>query len=207
MKFRVNFLLRPSKALNSGLINLECCITVNGKRMYQRLPRQIGLSDWNQKKQQVKGKSEKAEEINTFIESYKQSLYSLHSQIIQQNFPCTLETFKQALNGRLNKNLTLFQLYNEHNDEFKTLRDKKQIASSTYQKHTTTVLHLKGYLKEKYQTIDINLSQINKTFIEGFHNYLRINLNIQHNTAINYLKNLKKIIFIHTNPFHGYKLT
>jgi len=213
MKFRINFLLRPSKALKSGLINLECCITVNGKRMYQRLPRQINLSDWNQEKQQVKGKSQEAKEANTFIESYKQSLYILHSKIIQQNLPYNLETFKSALNGKLDKYQTLLQLYEEHNGELKILRDKKQIAPATHQKHTTTVLHLKGYLKEKYQRNDINLSEVNKTFIEGFNNYLRINLNIQHNTTINYLKNLKKIILrayndnlIQSNPFHNYKL-
>ena len=213
MKFRINFLLRPSKALKSGLINLECCITVDGKRMYQRLPRQINLYDWSQEKQQARGKSQEAKEINTFIESYKQSLYILHSKIIQQNLPYNLETFKNALNGKLDRHQTLLQLYEEHNGELKILRDKKQIAPATHQKHTTTVLHLKGYLKNKYQRNDINLSEINRTFIEGFNNYLKINLKIQHNTTINYLKNFKKIVlrayndnFIPTNPFHNYKL-
>ena len=214
MKFRINFLVRPSKVLKSGLINLECCITVNGGRFYIRLPRQLRASEWNQEKQKVKGKSEEAIEINNFIEAYKQNLYVLQSKIIQLGLPYNVVTFKNALNGKLDKTKTLFQLYEEHNAEFKILRDKKQIASATYQKHTTTVLHLKKYLKEKYKRDDINLIEINKSFIEAFHNYLKINLKIQHNSSLNYMKNFKKIVLrayndklILSNPFHSYQLS
>lgn len=217
MKLRINFLLRASKTNKSGLINLECCITIDGKRMYQRLPREIKLTNWSQSKQQVKGKTEEAVEINNFISAYKQNIYNIQTQIIQLNLPHTLDTFKKGLKGELhdtNKNMTLLQLYREHNEEFRILKDKKQIAHATYQKHTTTVKHLKDYIQKKYGENDIPLNKITKTFIEGFHNHLRINLKIQNNTTVNYLKNLKKIILrayndniIQANPFHGYKLS
>ena len=199
MKFRINFLVRPSKMSKFGLCSIECCITVEGNRFYQRLPRQVQPTNWNQSQQKVKGKSPEAVEINNFLNAYKQNLYNLQTKIFQLNLPYNIETFKAALNGKLEDNKkykTLLQLYEEHNKEFKILRDKKQIVPATHQKHTTTVLHLKKFLKEKYQKNDILLSEINKTFIEGFNNYLRINLKIQHNTTINYLKNFKKIILI-----------
>lgn len=93
------------------------------------------------------------------------------------------------------------------------MREKKQISPATHQKHTTTVLHFKSYLKEKYQLNDINLADINKSFIDGFEIYLKSNLNIQNNTTVNYMKNLRKILLIAfndniipTNPFAAVKL-
>lgn len=57
MRLNINFLVRPSKVLKNGLWAIECSTTINGKRIYQRLPRQIKLSNWNQSKQQVRGNS------------------------------------------------------------------------------------------------------------------------------------------------------
>jgi len=216
MKLKINFLVRPSKVLKNGLCCIECSITVNGKRIYQRLPRMINIKNWNQSNQQVRGKSPEAMEINNFIEAYKQNIYTIQTKIIQLNLPHNVHTFKDALSGKLenrNENITLFQIYNKHNEEYKILREKKQIAPATHQKHTTTVLHLKGYLKEKYQQNDINLMDINKSFIDGFEVYLRSNLNIQNNTTVNYMKNLRKILLIAyndniipSNPFSAVKL-
>lgn len=51
-------------------------------------------------------------------------------------------------------------------------------------------------MKEKYNLKDIDLADINKSFIDGFEIYLRTNLSIQNNTIVNYLKNLRKILQI-----------
>jgi len=216
MKISICFLIRPSRVLKNGLCSIESCITINGKRLTQRLPRQVKPSNWNQSKQQVRGKSEESIEINSFIEAYKQSVYTLQTKIIQSDLPYNIDTFRKALNGKLNKNnesITLFDLYNKHNAEYKILKDKKQIASATYQKHTTTVKHLEDYLKEKYKLKDIELIEINKSFIDGFEVYLRTQLNIQNNTTVNYMKNLRKILLIAfndniipSNPFNAVKL-
>ncbi len=216
MKISICFLVRPSRVLKNGYCSIECCISIGNKRFTQQLPRQVKPSDWNQSKQQVRGKSTEAIEINDFIEAYKQNLYLLQTKIIQLNLPYTIETFKDAIYGKLenrNKIMTLLQLYGKHNEEYKELRERKQIAPATHQKHTTTVLHLKGYLKEKYQLNDINLTDINKSFIDGFEIYLRSKLNIQNNTTVNYMKNLRKILLIAfndniipNNPFSAVKL-
>jgi hypothetical protein len=87
------------------------------------------------------------------------------------------------------------------------------ITYTTYQKHTTTLKHLQAYLKEKYGRADIQLSEINKSFVDGFWSYIRINLSIQNNTSVNYMKNLRKICLrafnngiIDRNPFSSVKL-
>jgi len=216
MTISICFLIRPSRVLKNGMCSIECCITVRGKRFTKQLPRQVKPSNWNQSKQEVRGKTAEAIEINRFIEAYKQNVYTIQTKIIQSDLPHNIDTFKKALSGELDKEkkkMSLFELYDKHNAEYKVLRDKKQIASATHQKHTTTVIHLKGYLKEKYKLNDIDLTEVNKSFIDGFEMYLRATLNIQNNTTVNYLKNLRKILLIAfndniipNNPFSAVKL-
>lgn len=216
MKISIYFLIRPSRILKNGLCSIECCITINNERLSQSLPRQVKPSNWNQAKQQVRGKLPEAIEINNFIEVYKQNIYSIQTKIIQLNLPYNINTLKDAISGKLDsrhKNMSLFQLYDKHNEEYRVLREKRKIAPATHQKHTTTAKHLKGYLVEKYNLKDIDLPDINKSFIDGFEVYLRSNLNIQNNTSVNYMKNLRKILLIAfndnkipRNPFSAVKL-
>ena len=73
--------------------------------------------------------------------------------------------------------------------------------------------NLKNNIEEKYKLDDIDLTEINKSFIDGFEIYLRAKLDIQNNTTVNYLKNLRKILqiafndnIIPHNPFLAVKL-
>lgn len=215
MKIRICFMIRPSRVLKTGLCSIECTVTLDNKRFTQRLPRQVKPSNWNQAKQAVKGKSTEAFEINEFLEAYKNNIYSIQTQIIQLNLPQSIENFKLSLCGKLDtsKEKTLLELYEEFNQEYHSLKESKQIASSTYQKHSTTLKHLKNYLKFKYEKEDILLIDITRSFIEGFYFYLYGTLGIQNNSAVNYMKKLKRVInialhdgIITKNPFANYAL-
>ena len=96
MKFRINFVVRPSVVHKSGLCCIECSITVEGNRFYQRLPRQVKPESWNQSQQKVRGKSPEAVEINNFLNAYKQNLYNLQTKIFQLNLPYNVETFNHS---------------------------------------------------------------------------------------------------------------
>lgn len=215
MKISICFMVRPSRALKNGLCSIECSISIGNKRLTQRLPRQIKPSDWNQSKQVAKGKSLEAVEINDFLEAYRHKIYSLQTQIIQLSLPYNIETFRTGLNGELdiNKNKTLVALYEEFNKEYHSLKESNQIATSTYKKHSITLKHLRKYLKFKYNKEDILLIDVTRSFIEGFYFYLCGTLGIQNNSAVNYMKKLKRVInmalndgIISKNPFANYTL-
>lgn len=215
MKISICFMVRPSRVLKNGLCSIECSISIGNKRLTQRLPRQIKPSEWNQSKQIAKGKSPEALEINDFLEVYRRKIYSLQTEIIHLNLPYSVETFRNGLNGELDvsKNKTLIELYEEFNQEYDSLRESNQIASSTYKKHSVTLKHLKNYLQFKYSKEDILLMNVTRSFIEGFYFYLCGTLGIQNNTAVNYMKKLKRVInialndgIISKNPFANYTL-
>lgn len=214
MNFNVNFLVRPVKMNKAGFAPLEVSIIVDKKRVVFTLPRKIRPEKWEQAFHMVQGDDDEAREINEFINVIRLKLFSSQTKLISRNIPVTAETVRDFFFGKIkDKSTTLVTLYEEHNEEYKALYQVKSITYTTYQKHTTTLKHLQSYLKDKYDRTDIQLNEINKSFVDGFWNYIRTILNIQNNTSVNYMKNLRKICLrafndgiIDRNPFANVKL-
>lgn len=214
MNFNVNFMVRPAKVNKSGYSPLEVSIIIGKERSILTLPRKVKPSNWNQSFQMVDGEDAEAKEINEFINASRLKLYACQSKLMSRNIPVTIETVKDAFAGKIkDKSTSLATLYQEHNTEYEAMYKADSITYTTYQKHTTTLKHLQAYLKEKYDRADIQMSEINKTFVDGFWNYIRVNLKIQNNTSVNYMKNLRKICLrafndgiIERNPFSSVKL-
>ncbi|MFR1814285.1 site-specific integrase [Dysgonomonas capnocytophagoides] len=214
MNFNVNFIVRPAKMNKAGYSPLEVSIIIGKERSILTLPRRIKPSNWNQSFQMVDGEDDEAKEVNEFINASRLKLYACQSKLMSQNIPVTIETVKDAFTDKIkDKNTSLVTLYQEHNTEYEAMYKADSITYATYQKHTTTLKHLRAYLKEKYDRVDIQMSEINKTFVDGFWNYIRVNRKIQNNTSVNYMKNFRKICLrafndgiIERNPFSSVKL-
>lgn len=214
MNFNVNFNVRPTKATKAGYAPLECSIIVGKERKIIVLPRKIKPELWNQSFQLVEGDDAETKEINEFINVSRTKLFECQSKLMMRNIPVTVDTVKDLFTGKIkDKNTSLVTLYEEHNEEYKEMRGKS-ITYAAWQKHSTTLKHIKSFLKEKYNREDIQLNEINKSFIESWFNYVRTTLNIGHNTAVNYMKNLKKICLrawndgiIDKNPFANIRLS
>lgn len=214
MNFNVRFVVRPIKVNKAGYAPLEVSIIVDKDRTVLTLPRKVKLERWNQSFQIVDGDDEEVTEINEFINVARTKLFGCQSKLMSRNIPVTVETVKDLFTGKIkDRNTTLVTLYQEHNEEYKAMYKVLSITYTTYQKHTTTLKHLQSYLKEKYNRTDIQMNEINKSFVDGFSNYIRTNLKIQNNTSVNYMKNLRKICLrafndgvIDRNPFSSVKL-
>lgn len=214
MNFNVNFNVRPTKANKQGVAPLECSIIIDKTRTTMSLPRKVKPELWNQNFQMVEGDDAESKEINLFINISRTKLFECQSKLMQRNIPITVDTIKDLFTGKIkDKNTSLVTLYQEHNDEYKAMTGKS-ITYAAWQKHSTTLKHLKSFLKEKYNRDDIQMNEINKSFIDSWFNYIRTTLNIQHNTSVNYMKNLKKICLIawndgiiDKNPFANIRLS
>ncbi len=69
---------------------------------------------------------------------------------------------------------------------------------------------LKNFIKHSTKKEDILLKEVNRIFIQDFEFYLKAERNLQHNSALKHLKNLKKIVrialaneWIKKDPFMG----
>jgi len=88
----------------------------------------------------------------------------------------------------------------------------KDFSFSTYEKYVFTYNKVKAFIENSLKKKDILLRDLEVKFIMDFDNYLRVNDNNQHNTAVKYCINLKRIINVlllqgklKINPFKNYK--
>ena len=58
--YSVMFAVRESKKQKSGECPIECRITIQGKRVTLNTNKNVEASQWDQKRQRVKGRTEKS---------------------------------------------------------------------------------------------------------------------------------------------------
>ena len=87
------------------------------------------------------------------------------------------------------------------------------VSKATYFISEYTDRLLKEYVKQKYKREDLFLRELNLSFIQSFHTFLKIDKGMAQNSSTKHLKLLKKIInmavansYITYNPFATYKV-
>lgn len=197
--YNVSFVLRKDKSLRNGEIPLTVRITMNGIRAEFNSKFAVKPEIWNSKKCKADGNSAYSRKINSYIDQLKISLYNSINDLEDRGVEITPENIKNNYLGLIEyKQLTLFSLYEEHNQRMNSLIGKTY-AFSTLQKHLTTVEHLKSFVKSRYDSSDILIDKLNSQFIIDFEYYLKSEKDISNNTTIKYLKNLRKIVKIALN--------
>lgn len=213
MNLAVNFNVRPAKANKAGFCPLEVSLRSKTERSIISLSPKVKPEQWNQELQCVDGDSIETKEINEYISVTRSKLYSIQSKLILQEKPFDLKLIIDIFKGKVvDKSKWLVKHFREYNAEYETLVGKT-ITKSTYMKHETSLKHLQQYLKEKYGRDDILMSEMNKSFLDGLYNFIRVDLKISNNTAVGYIKKLKKVVtiafndgVISSNPFGTFKM-
>jgi len=213
MNLAVNFVVRPTKANKAGYSPLEVSLRSKTERSVITLSPRVKPELWNQELQCVDGDGDEVSGINEYISATRGKLYAIQTKLILQDKPFNLQLIIDIFKGKvIEKSKYLIQHFKDYNAEYKQLVGKT-ITKSTYMKHETSLKHLTAYLKERYCREDILMTEANKSFLDGFYNYMRVDLNISNNTAVGYIKKLKKVVtiafndgVIPSNPFGTFKM-
>ena len=88
---------------------------------------------------------------------------------------------------------TLLKKIEEHNQQL-LARVNKDVAFSTYEKYVFTYNKVKAFIEYSSKKKDILLRDVTSRFIMDFDHYLMVHDNNQHNTAVKYCINLKRIL-------------
>jgi site-specific recombinase XerD len=130
----------------------------------------------------------------------------------EDNVPMTAITLKNAFLGVTTNAKNLIEVFKEHNKNITKLSGK-DYSPSTIKKYETTLTFTQIFLKKKYNCDDINIKDINHTFLTNYEYFFKTERNCSHNTTMRYVKNLKKIIrialsngWISKDPFANYKI-
>lgn len=205
------FFIRKNKIKKNGKLPIFLRLTVNGERAEFVLERDVLEEDWDTNTERAKGKGREAKVINDYLDHVKLKIREIKIGLEEKKESVRLENIKNIFQGVKSTERTLLSIIEEHNVSFKELIGK-DYTKGTYTKYMTLKKHIEGFIQHKYQKNDLVLSELNTELVRGFEHYLKTINNLQNNTALKYIKALKKIVrvalsnnWIDQDPFSGIK--
>jgi len=157
------------------------------------------------------GKSHTANEINRQLDEIRASALSYYRELSAVKENVTAEEVKNLLLGMASGQETLLSYFRTHNENF----DKRigvNRKESSGKGYWQALNHLTRFLKEKYKLSDIPFSALDRSFIDKFDLYLKIDRRLAPGTIVNYTTRLGTIIgeaitegIITKNPFADYE--
>jgi len=114
--------------------------------------------------------------------------------------------------GKDVKRKMLITLFEEHNLQMEKLVGI-EFALGTWKRYHTTKSHVTEYVRAEYRKEDIPVRDVDLKFIKGFEYFLKVTKACNHNSALKYVNNFKKIVriavaneWLAKDPFYNYKV-
>ena len=211
--FHIHFHIVIKRKNKRGLVPIYLRLTVNGERKEYSISRRIQPEFWNTKLQKVMGNNPNEKEINTHINNLRHKLNKIHQVLSDNDEPIRASKMIRELKGE-NKpkpKMTL-EVFNKHNKQMDRLSGKG-ISKSTAKRYWTCYNHVEQFINEELKAEDYPMNDINHQFITKFEYFLKTKRECNHNSALKYVNNFKKIIrialanqWMDRDPFYNYKV-
>ncbi|WPU98449.1 site-specific integrase [Mucilaginibacter sp. cycad4] len=212
-KFSVLIWADKRKTDAQGMVPLYARITYLSKRAEISLGRKVDPPKWDAETGYVRGNGSEVRDINTQIIEAINEIRRAFDDLKRTEDFITAEKIKQKYTGEGANHRMLLEVFDEHNNQLEKLLDK-DFVRATLTKYKTVRKKTAAYIQWRYKKPDIYLESIDYGFVTGLEMYLKTEDKIEHNTAMRYIKNLKKIInlavnnqWMSHNPFNLFKCT
>jgi hypothetical protein len=151
--------------------------------------------------------------LNKNLEDLSIRIKTLLIKLLNSNEPFEISDIINQLNGKKENRLTtLMAVYKIRFEKIKLLVGK-DYQKTTLVKFTCLANAVQDYLKEELKVTDINLSKLNRLFIEDLELYLRAKRSMKAVSINKITQTLKSIVryalergWIDKDPFIGHKL-
>ncbi len=211
--FGVQFITRTNKA-KDGLLPIYARVTVDGRRVEISLKRWIKPGDWNGSKGMAKGSREEIKSLNHYLDEVQARIMECYQEMQVQKRLITADAIKSMFLGTDQKDFTLCKLVDYHNQ---AMRDT--LAWGTMKNYFTTQKYIHRFLKERFGTTDMFLSELSYKFITDFEFFLRNYKPKDHqkplgnNGVMKHLERFRKMVtmavkmeWVSRDPFDKYQL-
>ena len=211
----INILFYPKKRESDtdGKVTIYCRVTVNSKRAEFSLRRAVNEQRWDSRGGKLRGTTIEVSNFNRFLENVKNRLYDIYDILLKERKDVSAATIKNTYLGKEGKDYMVLEIFQEHNDEIESLLGKG-FTKGTLQRYKAAYKHISDYILNAYHSKDISVRRVDHKFITGLEFFLKSKKNCEHNTAIKYVVNFKKIIriayaneWITKDPFFHWKAT
>jgi site-specific recombinase XerD len=195
-----------------GNVPIYLRITVNGSRIEIGTKQSCDPERWNSQSQRAKGTNEASRRLNAFLDTLERQVHEARRSLIESQKQISAEALKSLLTGQGERPIMLLEIFQDHNDKMAILANR-EYSPATVIRYTTTLGHVRSFLKYKYSLIDIEINNLSYSFATEFEFYLKSERKCNHNTAIKYVGNMRKIVnyclksgWLQKDPFFGYKM-
>lgn len=210
--FSLLFYVRKSKKLANGTAPIYLRITIDGKAKEMTTKRHIEPERWNSTAQKVNGNTEEVKALNAYLKTLEQEVYETQHQLLKDKTTVTTEGLKNKLMGIDTRKKYLVPIFQDHNNKMEALLNE-EFAPGTLERYKTSLKHTQEFIMWKYKVSDIDIAEIDHSFITEYEFYLRSERKCSNNTTLKYIKNFGKIIriciangWIDKNPFANFKV-
>jgi site-specific recombinase XerD len=206
------FYIKRAKPNSKGLVPIFMRVTVDGQRIEKSTGKYINPETWSAESTKMKGKSETARSINSYLEALLISVSEAEKDIRLDREVVNYANMKKKITGKANDGRMLVAVFQAHNDKMQALVPSKEFAQGTVERYKTTLNHIKEFLLTKKNLKDIDIEDLDFALLKDFEFFLITSHNCKNNTAVKYIKNFRKVInecldndWLKTDPFKKYK--
>jgi site-specific recombinase XerD len=210
-KISILFYAKRSRTTSDGLVPIYLRITIDGQRIEQSTNRFVDPLKCSKEQGKMKGQSEEARILNTYLDILKGNIYTMQKEVIHDGKEANFENFRNKYFGIEERKKMLVPIFEDHNNKIEALLNQ-EFAPGTLERYKTSLKHTNDFLKWKYNVSDIDITKIDHIFVTEYEFYLRSVRKCANNTAVKYIKNFGKIIriclangWIEKSPFANYK--
>lgn len=194
-KITLHIYAKTTKANAAGQLPIYFRLTVDGQRFEFSSKKFIEKSKWSSELSKMKGSSEEARTINSYLDLMKSKVFDIQMELIHKNEELSLENFKSRILGTHQRERMIIPIYQNHNDKIEELIGNGY-AYGTLERFKISLKHLEEFILWKYNVSDISINKIDYAFVTEFEFYLRSVKKCNNNTAVKYVRNFRKIIKI-----------
>ncbi|TCD11614.1 site-specific integrase [Pedobacter frigidisoli] len=212
-KFSLLFFLKRRGGYVGGDLPVYLRITVDGKRAELAIQRKCDPEKWNTKKGCMVGTKDSVKEFNSFLLAFQTKVYEIQRSLLMDGNPIDPEIIKRNLTGKDRSAKMFLEVFEEHNENMRKLVGK-DYSLATLTKYSTCLKSLKLFVQFQYKTSDINIRLMDFAFLTSLEMYLKTQKGVGHNTAMGYVKKVKKIIhfcvankWLASDPFMAFKVS
>ncbi len=209
--YSVIFYAKRAKRKKNGNLPIYGRITIDGKRAEFVVQSEILEDNWDFVRGCAAGNTKEAKKINDFLELVKSHIRDIKISMEERKLRITALDLKNSYLGVANNTQTFMNFFDEHNEKCKTLIDIDYVKG-TVNRYFITRKCLSEFLKYKYNKSDVEFEEITPMLISDFETYLKVVRSCCNNTAVKYLKIIKKLVriafgngFMNKDPFTNIK--
>jgi integrase len=207
----VLFYIRRANANKVQESRVYMRVTLNGRRIDFSTGKSVEIAKWSSRINGLKGNGEEARKFNLYLANQRSLVFDFAMKKESANEPFTINDIKNLFVSDDKDAPRLIDSFEKVVAKIKMLVGKEYVQA-TYKRYLITLEKLKRFIKAEFNTTDIPLKDLDYSFVARFEYYLKTEDNLANNTAMKYIKNLKKVIheaqsygWIDNDPFVRFK--